>query len=126
MEPSTERVTRAEQNLKDQYTFGVTAHRLSYKQYAPVAQLVEQRTFNAWVRSSSLRRRTTSSGPIVKWLRHRPFTAAARVQIPFGSPYVQVVELADAPGSNPGALCGMVGSIPTLDTIKSGKVAPEL
>lgn len=59
METSTERAARAEQNLKDRYTFGVAAHRLSCKQYAPVAQLAEQRTFNAWVWSSSLRRRTT-------------------------------------------------------------------
>ena len=25
-------------------------------------------------------------GPLVKWLRHRPFTAVTRVRIPYGSP----------------------------------------
>lgn len=118
MEPSTERAARAEQNLKDRYTFGVAAHRLSCKQYALVAQSAEHRTFNARVRSSSLRRRTTPPGPIVKRLRRRPFTAAARFKSRSGHQYVQVAELADAPGSNPGSLCGIVGSIPTLDTMR--------
>ena len=63
MEPSTERAARAEQNLKDRYIFGVAAHRLSCKQYALVAQSAEHRTFNARVRSSSLRRRTTPPWP---------------------------------------------------------------
>ena len=26
-------------------------------------------------------------GPLVKWLRHRPFTAVTRVRIPYGSPF---------------------------------------
>ncbi len=28
-----------------------------------------------------------TSGPLVKWLRHRPFTAVTRVRIPYGSPF---------------------------------------
>ena len=26
-------------------------------------------------------------GPMVKWLRHRPFTAVTRVRVPVGSPF---------------------------------------
>ena len=29
---------------------------------------------------------TNYIGPLVKWLRHRPFTAVTRVRIPYGSP----------------------------------------
>ena len=39
-------------------------------------------------------------GPVVKRLRHRPFTAVTRVRFPVGSPpikYALVAELADAP-----------------------------
>ena len=37
-------------------------------------------------------------GPLVKWLRHRPFTAVTRVRIPYGSlvilgPVVQLVRM---------------------------------
>ncbi len=28
-------------------------------------------------------------GPLVKWLRHRPFTAVTRVRIPYGSPFTE-------------------------------------
>ena len=28
-------------------------------------------------------------GPLVKWLRHRPFTAVTRVRIPYGSPLLE-------------------------------------
>ena len=28
------------------------------------------------------------TGPLVKWLRHRPFTAVTRVRIPYGSLFV--------------------------------------
>ena len=73
MEPSTERAARAEQNLKDRYTFGVAAHRLSCKQYALVAQSAEHRTFNARVRSSSLRRRTTPPWPDSQAVKTPPF-----------------------------------------------------
>src|SRR5699024_12635593 len=30
-------------------------------------------------------RREYKEGPLVKWLRHRPFTAVTRVRIPYGS-----------------------------------------
>lgn len=73
MEPSTERAARAERNLKDRYTFGVAAHRLSCKQYALVAQSAEHRTFNARVRSSSLRRRTTPPWPDSQAVKTPPF-----------------------------------------------------
>ena len=115
MEPSTERAARAEQNLKDRYTFGVAAHRLSCKQYALVAQSAEHRTFNARVRSSSLRRRTTPPWPDSQAVKTPPFHGFKSRS---GHQYVQVAELADAPGSNPGSLCGIVGSIPTLDTMR--------
>ena len=29
---------------------------------------------------------STISGPLVKWLRHRPFTAVTWVRVPYGSP----------------------------------------
>ncbi len=30
------------------------------------------------------------TGPLVKWLRHRPFTAVTRVRIPYGSPLLKM------------------------------------
>ncbi len=36
--------------------------------------------------SLALRHYLTYIGPLVKWLRHRPFTAVTRVRIPYGSP----------------------------------------
>ena len=29
------------------------------------------------------------NGPLVKWLRHRPFTAVSRVRIPYGSSFIR-------------------------------------
>ena len=82
MEPSAERAARAEQNLKDRYTFGVAAHRLSCKQYALVAQSAEHRTFNARVRSSSLRRRTTPPWPDSQAVKTPPFHGGIMGSIP--------------------------------------------
>ena len=42
-------------------------------------------------------------GPLVKWLRHRPFTAVTRVRFPFGSPlYGRIAQLVRAPASHAG------------------------
>ena len=50
-----------------------------------LAQSVEHLTFNQGVPRSS-RGWITIYGALVKWLRHRPFTAASRVRIPYASP----------------------------------------
>ena len=64
--------------------------------YGPLAQVVEHLTFNQVVRGSSPRWLTNPlglekvlvkiSGPVVKRLRHRPFTAETWVRFPSGSP----------------------------------------
>ena len=33
--------------------------------------------------------RPTPQGPLVKWLRHRPFTAVTWVRVPYGSPHLE-------------------------------------
>ena len=45
---------------------------------------------------------TADHGPMVKRLRHRPFTAVSRVRFPFGSPYGHVAQLVRAPASHAG------------------------
>ena len=45
---------------------------------------------------SSVRVRLPLPGPLVKWLRHRPFTAVTWVRVPYGSPKK----------ANPNQLCG--------------------
>ena len=47
-----------------------------------LAQLVEHLTFNQGVPGSNPGWATIQYGALVKWLRHRPFTAASRVRIP--------------------------------------------
>ena len=42
------------------------------------------------------------SGPMVKRLRHRPFTAVTRVRFPFGSPHGRIAQLVRAPASHAG------------------------
>jgi hypothetical protein len=54
---------------------------------APIAQLVECIHGKDEVTSSSLVG-SSRIGPMVKRLRHRPFTAVTRVRIPLGSPFV--------------------------------------
>ena len=54
--------------------------------YSSIAQLVEQSAVNRSVVGSSPTRGAIR-GPLVKRLRHRPFTAVTRVQIPYGSFY---------------------------------------
>ena len=55
-------------------------------EYEPLAQLVEHLTFNQRVEGSSPSWLTILFFvPLVKWLRHRPFTAVTRVRIPYGS-----------------------------------------
>ena len=39
-------------------------------------------------------------GPMVKRLRHRPFTAVSRVRFPFGSPYARIAQLVRALASH--------------------------
>ena len=70
--------------------------------YSDIAQLVERLTVNQDVVSSSLTTGVNQNrsvrpiflvndhiskqdGPLVKWLRHCPFTAVTWVQIPYGS-----------------------------------------
>ncbi len=53
---------------------------------APIAQLAERIHGKDEVTSSSLV--GSSIGPMVKRLRHRPFTAVTRVRIPLGSPAI--------------------------------------
>ncbi len=54
------------------------------------------------------------SGPLVKWLRHRPFTAVTRVRIPYGSPYSGgLAQL----GEHLPYKQGVGGSIPSSSTI---------
>ena len=55
--------------------------------YDSLAQLAEHLTFNQGVPRSS-RGWVTISGPLVKRLRHRPFTAVSRVRFPDGSPHM--------------------------------------
>ena len=66
-------------------------------QYSSIAQSVEQTAVNRWVVGSSptrgvrdtqaktMRRTKCKCGPMVKRLRHRPFTAVTRVRISLGS-----------------------------------------
>ena len=35
------------------------------------------------------------NGPLVKWLRHRPFTAVTWVRVPYGSPYGGIAQLVE-------------------------------
>ena len=42
------------------------------------------------------------SGPLVKWLRHRPFTAVTRVRVSYGSPNGGLAQLVRAPASHAG------------------------
>src|SRR5690606_38912409 len=53
--------------------------------YSEVAQLVEHPAVNRQVAGSSPAFGAII-GPLVKRLRHRPFTAVTRVRIPYGSP----------------------------------------
>ena len=41
-------------------------------------------------------------GPLVKWLRHRPFTAVTRVRIPYGSPLWRISSAGRAPALQAG------------------------
>ena len=52
-------------------------------------------------------------GPLVKWLRHRPFTAVTRVRIPYGSPLWRI----SSAGRAPALQAGVGGSIPSSSTI---------
>ena len=42
------------------------------------------------------------SGPLVKWLRHGPFTAVTWVRVPYGSPFAGLAQLVRAPASHAG------------------------
>ena len=59
-----------------------------------LAQLAEHLTFNQGVPRSS-RGWVTISGPLVKRLRHRPFTAVSRVRFPDGSPHGRLAQLGE-------------------------------
>ena len=62
--------------------------------YDSLAQLAEHLTFNQGVPRSS-RGWVTISGPLVKRLRHRPFTAVSRVRFPDGSPHGRLAQLGE-------------------------------
>ena len=60
--------------------------------YASIAQLVEHFHGKEEVTGSSPVGSLgigLNFGPLVKWLRHRPFTAVTRVRIPYGSPLLE-------------------------------------
>ena len=61
--------------------------------YSGIAQLVEHLTVNQGVDGSSPP--TGVNGPLVKWLRHRPFTAVTWVQIPYGSSNAGLAQLVE-------------------------------
>ncbi len=52
--------------------------------------------------SLALRHRNYNIGPLVKWLRHRPFTAVTRVRIPYGSPLWRISSAGRAPALQAG------------------------
>ena len=54
-------------------------------------------------------------GPLVKRLRHRPFTAVTRVQISYGSPYGSIAQL----GEHLPYKQRVIGSSPIVPTKKS-------
>ena len=56
-------------------------------------------------------------GPLVKRLRHRPFTAVTRVQISYGSPYGSIAQL----GEHLPYKQRVIGSSPIVPTIKKSK-----
>ena len=66
-----------------------------------LAQLAEHLTFNQGVPRSS-RGWVTKSGPLVKRLRHRPFTAVSRVRFPDGSPIWTISSAGRAPALQAG------------------------
>ena len=65
-------------------------------------------------KSLALRQMTFTSGPLVKRLRHRPFTAVTRVRIPYGSP-LYVGGLAQL-GEHLPYKQGVIGSSPVTPT----------
>jgi hypothetical protein len=56
--------------------------------YSLIAQLVEHSTVNRVVTGSSPVRGAIFQGPLVKWLRHLPFTEVTGVRVPYGSPSI--------------------------------------
>ena len=56
--------------------------------HSSIAQSVEQSAVNRSVVGSSPTRGAIFIGPLVKRLRHRPFTAVSRVRFPDGSPHM--------------------------------------
>jgi hypothetical protein len=63
--------------------------------HEPLAQLVEQQTFNLWV-VGSIPTRLTMCPHRLAGLGHRPFTAETGVRIPLGTP-----AFAKAPADRP-------------------------
>ena len=62
--------------------------------YSSIAQQVEQSAVNRSVVGSSPTRGAIQ-GPLVKRLRHRPFTAVSGVRFPHGSPYGRLAQLGE-------------------------------
>ena len=62
--------------------------------HSSIAQLVEQSAVNRSVVGSSPTR-GANIGPLVKRLRHRPFTAVSRVRFPDGSPHGRLAQLGE-------------------------------
>ena len=63
--------------------------------YSGIAQLVEHLTVNQGVDGSSPPAGVFVYDPLVKWLRHRPFTAVTWVQIPYGSWNASLAQLVE-------------------------------
>ena len=63
--------------------------------HSSIAQSVEQSAVNRSVVGSSPTRGAIFIGPLVKRLRHRPFTAVSRVRFPDGSPHGRLAQLGE-------------------------------
>ena len=63
--------------------------------HSSIAQSVEQSAVNRSVVGSSPTRGAIFIGPLVKRLRHRPFTAVSGVRFPHGSPYGRLAQLGE-------------------------------
>ncbi len=95
-------------------------------QYGGIAQLVEYPVHTRLVTGSNPVA-ATISGPLVKWLRHRPFTAVTWVRVPYGSPQKPPESQKDSGGffQFPGSLRPPSAAAPGRDTRRHG-VSPPL
>ncbi len=94
-------------------------------QYGGIAQLVEYPVHTRLVTGSNPVA-ATISGPLVKWLRHRPFTAVTWVRVPYGSPQKPPESFWDSGGffQFPGRLRPPSAAAPGRDTRRHGILPP--